>query len=313
MSDIKLFRIGSSEIEELQGQSMQVEKSLQSLFEKNLTALLGVRFIASEYSTGPVHGGRIDTLGLDEDACAVIIEYKRAVNENVINQGLFYLDWLMDHKKEFEWLVLKKLGQGVAEEVDWSSPRLLCIAGDFTNYDEHAVKQINRNIELLRYRRFSNDLLMIELVHAPKIARTQTAQIVSMEVEVADSANKGDKNVSQRFSNRLANASREIADLYNAVAAFIEGLGSDVQVKELKLYMAFKRIKNFACVEVYPKAKVVTAYLKVDPNTVSIEEGFTRDVRNIGHFGTGDLEVSMRSLNDFARAQPLFIKAYEGG
>ena len=49
MSDIKLFRIGIAEIEELQGQSMQVEKSLQSLFEKNLSSLLGVRFIASRY------------------------------------------------------------------------------------------------------------------------------------------------------------------------------------------------------------------------------------------------------------------------
>jgi predicted transport protein len=203
--------------------------------------------------------------------------------------------------------------QGVAEEVDWSSPRLLCIAGDFTNYDEHAVKQINRNIELLRYRKFGNDFLMIELVHAPKIARTQTATNLSAEMEAIESANKDEKYISQKFSYRLANASREIADLYGAVAAFLEGLGSDVQVKELKLYMAFKRIKNFACVEVYPKAKVVTAYLRLDPATVSIEEGFTRDVRDIGHFGTGDLQVSMRSLDDFAKAQPLFIKAYEGG
>ncbi|CAM5580383.1 hypothetical protein STENM36S_08546 [Streptomyces tendae] len=28
---------------------------------------LGVRFLASEYGTGPVHGGRIDSLGLDEN------------------------------------------------------------------------------------------------------------------------------------------------------------------------------------------------------------------------------------------------------
>jgi RecB family endonuclease NucS len=141
MSDIKLFQMKTNQIEELSGQSVQIEKSLQTLFENNLEALLGIRFIVSEHSTGPVHGGRIDTLGLDEDGCPVIIEYKRAVNENVVSQGLYYLDWLMDHKRDFEWLVLKKLGQKFAEEVDWSSPRLLCIAGDFTKYDEHAVKQ----------------------------------------------------------------------------------------------------------------------------------------------------------------------------
>ena len=139
------------------GHSAQIEKSLQIQFEANLEVLLGVRFLATEYSTGPVHGGRIDTLGLDEDGSPVIIEYKRAVNENVINQGLYYLDWLMDHKKEFQWLVMERLGGDAANKVEWSAPRLICIAGDFTRYDGHAVKQIPRNIELLRYRRFGVD------------------------------------------------------------------------------------------------------------------------------------------------------------
>jgi hypothetical protein len=69
------------------------------------------------------------------------MEYKRSVNENVINQGLFYLDWLLDHKAEFELMTLRKYGESVADSIDWSSPRLLCIAGGFTKYDEHAVQQ----------------------------------------------------------------------------------------------------------------------------------------------------------------------------
>jgi hypothetical protein len=28
----------------------------------------------------------------------------------------FYLDWLMDHKKDFQWPVLEKLGKEAAEE-----------------------------------------------------------------------------------------------------------------------------------------------------------------------------------------------------
>jgi hypothetical protein len=42
------------------------------------------------------HGGRIDTLGLDDDDNPVIVEYKRDRSESVINQGLFYLAWLID-------------------------------------------------------------------------------------------------------------------------------------------------------------------------------------------------------------------------
>ena len=56
MSDIKLFRLSDNQITELARQAIQVEKSLQSLFEANLDTLLGVKFLASEYSTGPIHG-----------------------------------------------------------------------------------------------------------------------------------------------------------------------------------------------------------------------------------------------------------------
>ena len=131
--------------------------------------MLGVRFMASEHSTGKVHGGRIDTLGLDENGSPVIVEYKRASNENVINQGLFYLDWLLDHRAEFTLLAMKALGSEVEETIDWAAPRLVCIAGDFTRYDEHAVSQIGRNIELYRYRAYEG-LFVLELVNQPAVS-----------------------------------------------------------------------------------------------------------------------------------------------
>lgn len=92
MSDIKLFQLKNGKATELQGNASDLEKPLQTLIEANLEPLLGIRFLATEYSTGKTHGGRIDSLGLDENNCPVILEYKRSVGENVINQGLFYLD-----------------------------------------------------------------------------------------------------------------------------------------------------------------------------------------------------------------------------
>ncbi len=319
MSDIKLFHFHGPQVTELAGAAVQVEKSLQKLFEANLEALLGIRFLASEHSTGAVHGGRIDTLGVDEDNSPVIIEYKRSVNENVINQGLFYLDWLLDHRKEFQWLVMERLGPDVASSVDWSAPRLLCIAGDFTRYDEHAVKQIARNIELIRYRRFGEDLLMLELVHVPKTSKLNGSKVIT-EVKSPSSLQptpeiipENDPYLSQRMSYRLSQSSADLRDIYDAVYQFLIGLGDDVQVKELKLYTAFKRLKNFVCMEIYPQSRTVTLFLKLEPDTVPLESGFTRDVSNVGHFGTGDLQVTLKSMADFEKAQPLLLRAYEGG
>src|SRR3954470_13485723 len=165
MSDIKLFLLRAGQATELQGDASDLEKPLQTLIEANLETLLGIRFLATEYFTGKTHAGRIDSLGLDENNCPAILEYKRSVGENVINQGLFYLDWLMDHQAEFKLLGMDKLGKPAADAIDWSAPRLVCIAADFTRYDGHAVQQINRNIELIRYRRFGEDLLLLELAN----------------------------------------------------------------------------------------------------------------------------------------------------
>ncbi|MFA7384388.1 MAG: DUF5655 domain-containing protein [Desulfurivibrionaceae bacterium] len=305
MSDIKLFKIEHGGVRELEGRSVSVEKSLQSQMEAHLDAFLGVRFLASEYSTGKTHGGRIDTLGLDENGCPVIIEYKRAMNENVINQGLFYLDWLMDHKAEFTLLVMEKFGKEASAAIEWSSPRLLCIAGDFTKYDEHAVQQINRNIELIRYRRYGDDLLLLELVNAT------SATVTTEALPGGKKTGKGGQNQYKTVSEYLAQARPELQGLYEEVRAYLLALGDDVQFKVLKFYFAFKRIKNFACVEVHPGSGKLLVYLKVDPTTITLEKGFTRDVGSTGHFGTGDLEITIGSMADFEKAKPLLMRSYE--
>jgi hypothetical protein len=78
MTAIKLFNLDGGSAIEILGSATALEKSLQHLIEQNLEPLLGIRFLGSEYSTGPKHGGRIDTLGIDENAGPVIIEYKVA-------------------------------------------------------------------------------------------------------------------------------------------------------------------------------------------------------------------------------------------
>jgi predicted transport protein len=289
---------------ELLGATETVEKSVQTLFEKNLEALLGVRFLASEFTT--THGGRIDTLGLDENGCPVILEYKRASNENVINQGLFYLDWLMDHRKDFQWLVLEKLGKQAAEAVDWSAPRLICIAGDFNRYDDHAVKQIQRNIELIRYRRFGPDLLMLDLIAAAAVKGVVTD---SKPLSLGEGSVAAGKY--KTISTTLSELDNSVMDRFEALRAFLMALGDDVQETTLRFYIAFKRIKNFACVEFRPTAGRILVYVKIDPSEVSLEPGFTRDVSQVGHFGTGDLEITLSTPDDLERAKPLIQRSYE--
>lgn len=300
MSDTKLFQIKGDTVSKIEGSSVAIEKTLQTLLERHLEEFLGVRFLASEYSTGPTHGVRIDTLGLDENDCPVIIEYKRATNENEINQGLFYLDWLLDHKAELKLLVQEKFDAETAKGIDWPGARLLCIAADFTRYDEHAVKQINRNIELIRYRRYGEGLLLLELVNAP-----------AGEGEPTKASNGHVHIHENNVEEKLAKASEEVKNRFEGLKAYLLALGDDVQLRTQKNYFAFKRIKNFACVEIHPQTGQIVVFVKSNFVNFHEEPGFTRDVRNIGHFATGDLEITLSHDDDLERAKPLIEKSYE--
>lgn len=316
MSDIKLFRLEAGKAVELQGDASDLEKPLQTLIEANLDTLLGIRFLATEYSTGKTHAGRIDSLGLDENNCPVILEYKRSVGENVINQGLFYLDWLMDHQAEFKLLVMDQLGKPAADAIDWTAPRLVCIAADFTKYDGHAVQQINRNIELIRYRRFGDELLLLELANATsanagkasgaKVAKPTKPAATPPAEPVGAKGVGGDRS----FADWLPLLPPHLSELVASLEGHVMSLGDDVQRKELKLYVAFKRLKNFATL--VPQKNRLLLYLHLDPEQLSPLPANAQDVSSKGHWGTGDLEFSLTSQAELDAVKPFILMAYEG-
>ena len=222
MSDIKLFQINDNKVTELEGKSVTIEKSLQTLIEAHLEIFLGIKFLATEYSTGVKHSGRIDTLGIDENNCPVIIEYKRATNENVINQGLYYLDWLLDNKAEFQLMVQKKFNQSILDSIEWNNSRLICLADDFTKYDSHTIQQINRNIEIIRYKKFQ-DLLLFDLINAKSEQKEKT--------ETTKEKKSTTDIIHPTLADRLVQCSKELQERYENLKIFILSIDDDIRLK----------------------------------------------------------------------------------
>ena len=294
MADIKLFNI-NGKVKEYQSGTVTLEKELQTVIENNMETFFGVTFLATEYRT--TDGGRMDSIGIDENNCPVIFEYKRSMKDNVINQGLFYLNWLLDHKDSFKVLVIEKLGLKAADKIDWTMPRVVCVAGDFTKYDESAIKQMNRNISLIRYKKFGSDLLMFEQIN----------ENIAPAVLTAEPPVKS-KSTDKTFEEQRATADDSIKTLYQDLTNYILSLGDDISETHLKLYSAFKKIKNIVTVVVLKKKLVIN--LPLDVNTVTFEDGFSRDVTNIGHWGCGAVELHIQTSSDFEKAKPLIDRAY---
>lgn len=300
MADIKLFSI-SGTVKEMEASVVALERNLQRLIEQNMPLFFGVTFLKSEF---PVTNGRMDSLGIDENNSPVIFEYKRSVNENVINQGLFYLDWLLDHKADFKLLVMEKLGAEKADAIDWSMPCVICIANDFTKFDEHAVNQMQRNIKLVRYKKYGNDLIIFEFLNTPQtksISASDSPDIQSLKTNATK-----DKTFIEQFEN----APQDKKDIFLSVRDYILSISADdVSENQLKLYVAFRKVKNIVCAEVYKN--FVLLHLRLDPDTVELKSGFTEDVRSKGHWGTGDLRIILRTMEDFEACKPLLTRAYQ--
>ncbi len=297
MSELRLFAIESGKVQENHPSFYKLEREVQDLFESNLETLLGVRFVASEFSTG--QGGRIDTLGIDENGFPVVIEYKLDKNRTVINQGMSYMAWLRSHKAEFWKVVFEKLGKEIADAIDHSSTRLICIATDFTRDDLGAYELMPSSIDLVRYRRFGQDRLLLERITSSDATVTPVPNSPATKTGT-------DKPISQW----LEEAPPEIKQLYESLRQAILSQGEDVTEKPTKLYIAFKRTRNFATIT-YASYTNLNLYLHINVDDVEMREGL-RDVRSIGHWGTGELEVKVRTLADVEQALPLIQRAYEG-
>ena len=142
--------------------------------------------------------------------------------------------------------------------------------------------------------------LMLELVNA----------VVEGPEPPSDITPGGTKKY-RTVSDYLDKADTTLRDVYEELKSYALALGDDVQLRVTKYYFAFKRIKNFLCVEVHPQVGKLLLFVKVDPCSINLEEGFTRDVREIGHFGTGNLEITVSSRDDMERAKPLIQTSYE--
>lgn len=305
-----LFHIDKNKLTTAKLINFSKEKDIQTLIENNLEVVFNCKFIESEFSTGSEHAGRIDTLALSEDNNPVIIEYKKIASSELVNQSLYYLSWIKDHKGDFQIAVNNKLGKNI--EIDWGDIRVICIAPEYKKFDLHAVRMMGANIELWQYKLYNTNTLYLE-----EIFRKSSA-LMAPEM---DTKNKNPKMVEAgkkaaltretgiyTFEEHLNTCDEKMKKILLDLREYIQNIDDTIEENPKKLYIAYKVSQNFVCIEV-KKSKIIL-YLKIDPKEIKIPEK-GRDVSNIGHYGTGDFEFNIFNSEDMEESKEYIKKAYE--
>ncbi|HRU39142.1 MAG TPA: DUF5655 domain-containing protein, partial [Candidatus Goldiibacteriota bacterium] len=280
-----VFKIDGTKVKQLKKDFFSKERGLQNFCENNLLEIFGVRFIKTEHVTGEKHAGRIDSLGLDEDGNPVIIEYKKREDENIINQGLFYLDWLIDHKGDFTVLAQNKLGTNT--EISWDQPRVILIANSYSKYDKHAINQMPQNLELWSYILYENGVFSIERVGDSEIQK-----------EMKPGKKYKDKNADKKFNLEYhrSKSTKELVGIYDTIRERILELSGVEERSEQKSGVSYKTTKSFARFEFNKNSinMLVRSAKYIDPkklvrDVTSFEWGYKGSVKIIEKMDADEL------------------------
>lgn len=283
---MQLFNIKHDKLNSIDEQPFKLEKDIQNLFEKNLQTISNLKFVKSEFA---VKDYRIDTLAYDTEANAfVIIEYKKSSNLSVIDQGVTYLNLMLEYKANFIIEYNESCKENLKRnQIDWSQSRIIFVAPAFTEYQKQSTNFKDLPIELWEIKKFENNLISINPVKksksAPTISNVQknknsTLAKVTREIVVYDEA------------YHLKDHCDDVLELYDSFKNAILALSPDLEITPQKSYIAFKRGKN-NIVSIHLQNQSLKMWINAKKGFLDDPKNITKDVSQLGHWGTGDYEI----------------------
>ncbi|MCM8514038.1 hypothetical protein J0904_18225 [Acinetobacter bereziniae] len=285
---MQLHQIKSNELFELIEEPFRLEKEIQTLFEQNLSDFTGLEFVKSEFV---IKSNRIDTLAYDAESSAfVIIEYKRERNYSVVDQGVSYLNLMLDYKADFVLEYNENQNKNLKrQDVDWSQSRIIFVSPSFTDFQKQSTNFKDLGIELWEIKRYQDGIISINPLQKAKSAPS-IKQVQKVESEEIQKITKEIQQYDEDY--HLADKSDDIKELYEQFRDSILNLASDLETNPKKLYIGFKKQKrNIVYIEIQKKVLRITLNAKI--GQLDDSKGICRDVSNIGHWGVGDYQIDV--------------------
>jgi predicted transport protein len=233
---MQLYQTQAQSLVELTEDPFRLEREIQTLFENNLYSFTGLEFIKSEFT---IKNNRIDTLAFDPESQAfVIIEYKRERNYSVIDQGVSYLNLMLDYKADFIVEYNESQSKQLKrQDVDWSQSRIIFVSPSFTDFQKQSTNFKDFSIELWEIKRYQGGIISVNPLQKTKSAPS-IKQVQKMGSEDIKKIAKEIQTYDEAY--HLADKSDDIKELYEQFRDSILNLAPDIEMNIRKNYIAFK-------------------------------------------------------------------------
>lgn len=301
---MQLFKNNKQALSILKEKSFKLEKEIQKLFEQNLELISNLKLIKSEFI---IKSNRIDTLAFDEESKSfVIIEYKRNQNYSVVDQGVSYLNLMLEYKADFivEYNETQK-GNLKRNDVDWSQSKIIFVSPSFTDFQKQSSNFKDLAIELWEIKQFENDVVVINPIKKSKSAPS-IKQVQQNDNSEISKVVKEIKVYTE--DDHLNNKTDDVIELYENYKNSILNLSSDIEIKPQKWYIAFKKQTNIVDIEV--QSKGLKLWINLKKGRLNDPKKIMRDVSILkGHNGNGDYEIIVSNTDNLEYIMSLVKQA----
>ncbi|HET8572735.1 MAG TPA: DUF5655 domain-containing protein [Edaphocola sp.] len=193
-----------------------------------------------------IKSNRIDTLAFDEESKAfVIIEYKRSQNYSVVDQGVSYLNLMLEYKADFivEYNETQQ-GNLRRNDVDWSQSKIIFVSPSFTDFQKQSSNFKDLAIELWEIKQFENDVVVINPIKKSKSAPS-IKQVQQNEDSEISKVAKEIKVYTEE--EHLEGKPDDIKELYEVFKDAILNLSQEIEIRPLKVRISFRKENKIIC------------------------------------------------------------------
>lgn len=301
---MQLYHQHKNTLSSLKEKPFKLEKDIQKLFETNLEQITGFEFVKTEFSLKNV---RFDTLAFDEESKSfVIIEYKRDRNYSVVDQGVSYLNLMLEYKADFIVEYNESCNKNLKrDDVDWSQSKVIFVAPSFTSFQKQSSNFKDLPIELWEIKQFENDIFVINPIKksqsAPSIKQVQSSHKDSEISKVVEEIKVYTEE------DHLESKSEDIIELYESYKEAILNLSSDIEVIPRKQHIAFKKGRNIVDINIQKKG--LKMWINLHKGELDDPKLLARDVSTKGHWGNGDYELVVSDTKNLEYIMSLIKQA----
>lgn len=286
-----LYNNSNASLKQVNEKPFKLEREIQLIFEKNLQEIMGLELVKSEFT---IKNKRIDTLAFDKQTQAfIIIEYKRDKNYSVVDQGLTYLNLMLQNRAEFILTYNETLKDTLhSKNIDWSQSRVAFVSPSFTENQISASDFKDFGIELWEVKQFENNFISIN-----SIKKSSSAQSIKPLLQNSEKLKEVKEHIKvYTEEDHFKNGSDFTVELYEKFKSSIVNLADNIEIIPQKFYIAFKKGSNISDIEFQKKGLKI--FINAKKGTLNDPKGLVKDVSEIGHRGNGDYQIQIENDND---------------